>query len=333
MNNMNLPGLTFGIYPLSAAGTPFGLAVGPEDNYEKIQFSLQDLSGESKKLFPRNYLIYTKEWESKMFSLADCYLEAGLIGDLTLGCGDWTNSKEPGIELDNWIGFIQKVIKRYGSQLASLQITNEPNLSFMEGSKPYIMQALVEGVIAAKKETRDCNLSIKIGFGSVPDSPGAVPQFWENLAKAGGDIFIDSVDFVGHNFYVDVFDEQPLELIEVPAIVERTLRTLREKDLITAGIPESVPIRVTENGWPTGKNPVANIIRSYEHQVKVIETVIRTIYKLRQELNVSHYELFGLRDADSSKEDLFHQFGIMRDDYSPKPAYDTFKKLIQELGI
>ncbi|EGW41495.1 hypothetical protein DOT_0505 [Desulfosporosinus sp. OT] len=54
---------------------------------------------------------------------------------------------------------------------------------------------------------------------------------------------------------------------------------------------------------------------------------------MRLALNISHYELFGLRDADSSKEDLFHQYGIMRDDYSPKPAYDTFKRLINELGI
>jgi hypothetical protein len=93
-----------------------------------------------------------------------------------------------------------------------------------------------------------------------------------------------------------------------------------------------VSIRVTENGWPTGKNPVANIERTYDRQTEVLEIVIRTIYNLRQELNISHYELFGLRDADSSKEDLFHQYGIMRDDYSPKPAYDTFKRLIRELG-
>jgi hypothetical protein len=65
----------------------------------------------------------------------------------------------------------------------------------------------------------------------------------------------------------------------------------------------------------------------------VLETVILTIYNLSQELNISHYELFGLRDADSSKDDLFHQYGIMRDDYSPKPAYNIFKKLIQELGV
>jgi len=30
-------GLIFGVYPLSVAGTPFSLAVGPEDNYEKIR--------------------------------------------------------------------------------------------------------------------------------------------------------------------------------------------------------------------------------------------------------------------------------------------------------
>ena len=184
-----------------------------------------------------------------------------------------------------------------------------------------------------KRNPIELNLPIKIGFGSVPESPASVPDFWENLAKDGGSTFIESVDFVGHNFYVDVFEDQPLDSKEIPASIEHTLRNLRGKDLTTVDIPPSVPIRVTENGWPTGKNPVANIERSYERQSAVLETVIRTIYNLRMEFNISHYELFGLRDADSSKDDLFHQFGIMRDDYSPKPAYNTFKKLIQELGL
>lgn len=330
---MILSGLIFGIYPLSVAGTPFGLAVGPEDNYEKIEIALRDLRGESKKLFTRSYLIYTKEWESKMLSNADYYRDNGLLGDLVIGCGDWTQQKEIEIEFENWLGFIRKVIDRYGSYLASIQITNEPNLSFMEGSKPYIIEALVKGVITAKKEAQKRNLPIRIGFGSVPEGPAAVDIFWENLAKAGGKKFSDSVDFVGHNFYVDVFEDKPLDLNEIPLAVEKILRNLREKNLITAGIPTSVPIRVTENGWPTGKNPVANIERTYERQTEALETIISTVYNLRNELNISHYELFGLRDADSSKEDLFHQYGIMRDDYSPKPAYDTFKRLIQELGI
>ncbi|RTE03968.1 hypothetical protein [Paenibacillus whitsoniae] len=325
-------GFTFGIYPLSVAGTPFGLAIGPQDNYDNIQSAMRDLRGEAKKLIPRTYLIYTKEWESKMFANADLYSRTSLMGDLTIGCGDWTNQSEPEIELESWLGFIRRIVQQYGTQLASLQITNEPNLSFMEGSKPYMMQALVEGVMTAKKEARELNLPIKIGFGSVPDSPVAVPHFWENLAKSGGNNFIDSVDFIGHNFYVDVFDEHPLDLKEISASVERILRNLREQDLVKAGIPASVPIRVTENGWPTGRNPVSNIDRTYEQQAKVLETIIHAIYTLRLELNITHYQLFGLRDADSSKDDLFHQYGILRDDYSKKPAYDTFKKLIQELG-
>ena len=329
---MTPSGLTFGIYPLSVAGTPFGLAAGPEDNYEMIQMALRDLRGEHRNLYPRLYLIYTKEWESKMLSNADRWLEAGLLGDLTVGCGDWIN-QDQSMELENWLGFIHEVIDRYGSRLASLQITNEPNLSFMEGSKPYILQALTEGVIAAKKEVRDRGLPLKVGFGSVPESPASVTQFWENLNKAGGDRFIDSVDFVGHNFYVDVFDDKPLDINEIPAVVERTLRDLREKALKSAGLPSSVPIKIAENGWPTGKNPMINLERSYAQQAKVLETIIRTVYRLHRELNISHYELFGLRDADSSKEDLFHQFGIMRDDYSPKPAYHIFKSLIQELGV
>ena len=99
-------------------------------------------------------------------------------------------------------------------------------------------------------------------FGSVPESPAAVLHFWENLAKAGNKTFIDSVDFVGHNFYVDVFEDQPMDLKEITVSVERTLRSLREK-LISLGMPDTVSIRVTENGWPTGKNPVANIERGF----------------------------------------------------------------------
>jgi hypothetical protein len=71
---------------------------------------------------------------------------------------------------------------------------------------------------------------------------------------------------------------------------------------------------------------------SPDRQAEVLDAVIRTVHKLRHELNISHYMLFGLRDADSSPADLFHQFGILRDDYTPKPAYHAFRQLVRELG-
>lgn len=56
------------------------------------------------------------------------------------------------------------------------------------------------------------------------------------------------------------------------------------------------------------------------------------MHALRAELNITHWELFTLRDADSSRNDLFHRFGVLRDDYSPKPAFHTLRRLIAELG-
>ncbi|PEK99587.1 hypothetical protein [Bacillus sp. AFS017336] len=323
---MKSNGLTFGIYPLSVAGTPIGLATGPEDNYEKISSALKELKGNAKQLLPRMYAVYMgPETEEKVFNSLNRYKNAGLLGDLTIGC-----LMEQSLSLEYWLNFVRKVIKEYGPFLESIQITNEPNLSFMDGSKPYVFEALVQGILIAKEEITKNNLKVKIGFGSVPEGEKTIPHFWENLMKIGGDELIHSIDYVGHNFYVDVFEE-PLEIEEIAVSVENILRKFRET-LNRNGFPTTLPIHITENGWPTGKNPFIQIERSYAKQSDVLEKVVRTVYALRQELNITHYEFFGLRDADSSKDDLFHQFGIMKDDYSPKPAFYTYQKLVNELS-
>jgi len=323
---MNSTGLTFGIYPLSVAGTPIGLATGPEDHYEKISSALKELKGNANQFLPRTYAVYMgPETEEKVFNALNRYKNAGLLGDLTIGC-----LMDPSLSLDYWLNFVRKVIKEYGIFLESIQITNEPNLSFMDGSKPYVIEALVQGVLTAKEEIKQSNLTVKIGFGSVPEGEKTMPQFWENLLKIGGDELIHSIDYVGHNFYVDVFEE-PLKIEDVAVSAEKILRKFRET-LNKNSFPSTLPIHITENGWPTGKNPFIQIERSYEQQSIVLEKIIRTVYALRQELNITHYEFFGLRDANSSKDDLFHQFGIMKDDYSPKPAFLTYKKLVNELS-
>jgi hypothetical protein len=60
--------------------------------------------------------------------------------------------------------------------------------------------------------------------------------------------------------------------------------------------------------------------------------MVRTIHAVREKLNITHYQLFALRDADTANPDPYRQFGIMRDDYSPKPAFETYGRLIAELG-
>ena len=322
--------LTFGIYPLSVAGTPFGVATGPADSDADIRSALADLRGD-RMLRCRTYLIYTSAWREKMLANADLYASNGVLDDVVIGVGDWTESGEQELELENWLQFIRDVIGRHGERLTSVQITNEPNLSFMEGSKAYVYEALTRGVVTAKRELSRLGLDAEVGFGSVPDSPVAVPGFWEKLGGAADDEFLQAVDFVGHNFYVDVFEDQPVSVERIPEAVDGILGALRAR-LDAVGLTRSVAIRVTENGWPTGTNPLTGRVRTEPEQADVLDTVVRAVSESREKHGVSHYVLFGLRDADSHNPDLFHQYGIVHDDYSPKPAYASYRALIRELG-
>src|ERR1019366_4261913 len=81
----------------------------------------------------------------------------------------------------------------------------------------------------------------------------------------------------------------------LPGAVDWVLRAFRQRDLPAAGIDASVPVRICENGWPTGPG------RSEEQQARVLETIVRSASGLRAELNVTHWQLFTLRDASSCR--------------------------------
>ena len=53
-------------------------------------------------------------------------------------------------------------------------------------------------------------------------------------------------------------------------------------------------------------------------------------HRARREQDVQHQRLrwFDLRDSDSSAQSFEAQYGIMRDDYAPKPAFRTYRELI-----
>ncbi|WP_198953352.1 hypothetical protein [Kitasatospora sp. CB01950] len=87
-----------------------------------------------------------------------------------------------------------------------------------------------------------------------------------------------------------------------------------------------MPIRICENGWPTGPG------RSEQAQARTLETVVRTVAGQAAALNLDGYTLFALRDADSRGDTLFHGFGLLRDDHTRKAAFEAYRRLIAELG-
>jgi hypothetical protein len=316
--------LVFGVFPLGIAGGPGGVAAGPPDDFDAIGRAVVELQGEGRVVLPRMYVVWTgaastPTVEAQVATLA----AAGLRWDLVL-C-----YRDPGGDVAGWAGFVAGVVERHGRDLAAVQVTGEPNLTWVpdaaDGAFPGARDALVHGVLAAARAKRASGATADIGFAVAPEPGPAASGFWAGVRKLGGPAFADALDYAGIDLYPDVFGP-PIGVEDLPRAIERLLRDFRERDLATAGVPASVPIRICENGWPTGPG------RSEEKQAAVLEAIIRAVHGLRADLNVTHWQLFTLRDADSAKDDLFHRFGVLRSDYTPKPAFHTLRRLIAELG-
>ena len=83
---------------------------------------------------------------------------------------------------------------------------------------------------------------------------------------------------------------------------------------------------MSENGYPTSAT------RSYANQASYLQAEVTAVNAFRTQYNVSDYRWFDLRDSNSGDPDFESQYGLLRDDYSPKPAFWVFQRLIAQLG-
>ena len=161
-----------------------------------------------------------------------------------------------------------------------------------------------------------------MGFTTASDTTSAADVFWRRFRERGSPGACDAIEFAGLTMYPGRFGAWVPSL---PDVAERTTEMLTRyrAQLSSAGIPETLPIRVCESGWPTGPG------RTEADQARILETIVRTVAGLKTDLGITHWELFTLRDADSSSDDTFGRFGILRDEYTPKPAYAVVRDLIR----
>jgi hypothetical protein len=83
---------------------------------------------------------------------------------------------------------------------------------------------------------------------------------------------------------------------------------------------------ITEHGWPTGPG------RTPQRQAEVLRTVVDVISRNSEELGITGYIHHTLRDSCSAGAGLLRQFGLMTDDYAPKPAFHVYRELIGALS-
>jgi hypothetical protein len=330
------PRLVFGIYPGGAAGGDTGLLSGPPDDPIRVIECLNELQGISRPFIVRCYDSF-QDLDSP-FQSTPCappnYIQYAVSGIRPLELVLQFRSSSG--DVPGYLDFVQTKLKAYHRDLYSVQITEEANFvdgpNVIDGPYPNVRRALIEGVIVAKQTLSALGAShVKVGFNSTPTFGPAV-EFWSNLKDLGSERFSDCLDYVGLDFFPGVFRPvaptgKPGDLTSSAVAV---LGTLRRVWMPAAGITEHVPIHITENGWPTGKD------RPEERQAETLEAMIRTVHGLSVELNIERYTLFDLRDVDHTSaaggDNLFHFFGITAADYRPKQAFGTFRRLVQELG-
>jgi hypothetical protein len=332
------PRFVFGIYPGGAAGTvgPSG-AVAPEDPALRMA-ALKRLRPPGKPLLLRLYASYTgangSTAEQQVGQEIREYGGAGFQTELVASYrpADGGSPADVG-------GFAQFVRDAVGSLghapgFVSLQVTNEanqggsPNTS--DGYYAGARDALVEGVIAAKGEIHaDRAGHVKVGFNWAYATDSGERGFWRYLGHHGGRRFVADLDWVGLDVYPGTWGPalggRGLG-VETTHFVDKALHAVRATYMPLAGIPHAVALRVSETGYPTGPG------RTDAMQVAIMRAAIDAVIRARGTYNITGLNWFDLRDADSSSPSFESHYGLMRDDYSPKPGFGAYRALVAKLS-
>jgi hypothetical protein len=329
------PPLRFGIGPLVQAGQAGGgpAAALPEQP-ARTHAALDRLRAPGRPFVLRLNRFFWSDGEAgfrRYLGLARRFARRGYLIELQVRYHPGAGQEG---DLAAWREHVRQVVRRFGRIRAviALQIANEVNITFSpdssDGAYERAPEALVSGVIAAKREVRRLGLHrLKIGFNWFWHlGPAVERRFWQALRDHGGRRFARAVDWIGLDAYPGTVFPVSVPLDEVRDAIVTALRSLRCFARLP-GIPRGTPIKVEENGWPT--LPPA---RGDAEQARRLRRMVRAVNDYRGTFNVSDYRWFNLRDADSTAPALFQHFGLLESDYDAKPAFAVYRALVRELG-
>ncbi len=243
----------------------------------------------------------------------------------------------PGQEgrIGRWLRFVRHVTRAFGRnpRVVAIQVANEVNFypiapDASDSSYAGAQEALVRGVlaphrVAARRGYRQLDVSASTG------PTGPIPAGRRILGLPAGPrrrAFRSAVDWVG----LDAYPGTVFPPVEAPGQegegLVAALSQLRRCFMPVAGLGEAVPIHIEENGWPTGRGGPRQPRRPRCARWSP------TPSRYRGEYNVTDYRWFDLRDHNTSSGNFQQHYGLLRDDYTPKPAFAAYRDLVRTLG-
>ena len=331
------PPLVMGIYPGGVAGQLGPPKPAKPEDAAKRQAALDLLRGD-REFAVHLYVEFAGDASQdanneKVSRELEDYMRRGYIGELVLTYRPVARRGAP--DVAEFAQFARRAVRRFGPNpnFHALQVTNEVTNSISpdasDGAYPGAKDALIQGILAADDEVRRLGVDhVQVGFNWLYRMPpNTEEEFWTYLRDKGGPRFVAAVDWVGVDAYPGTFFPPAVRPDGERSSLVNAFSLLRECYLPIPKIPKAVPLHVSENGYPT--SPPA---RSYAQQEEFLRSMVDTVSRFRKNYNVTDYRWFDLRDANSDDPDFGQQYGIMRDDYTPKPAFGAYGELVQALG-
>jgi hypothetical protein len=239
-------------------------------------------------------------------------------------------------DIPAWRAYVRHVVDAFGPnrRVVAMTITNEVNVALSantsDGAYARAPDALIAGIEAAHQEAASRGFhQLRFGFTYayrfVPSQDAA---FFAYLGAHGGRAFRAALGFVGLDFYPGTIyppaikpgDTYRAELAQAAGVLRRCF-------MVKARIASRVPIWITENGVPsTGTS-------SETQQAAALRELVRSARDYAGSFNITDYRWFNLRDSTSSPAaGLFATDGLLRADYSRKPSFGAYRRLIAALG-
>ena len=243
-------------------------------------------------------------------------------------------SPENNGDIGAWLDYVREVVRAFGpiEHVTALQITNEVDLKISpntsDGAYENAVEALARGVPAAKREINrlgyeQLTVGFNYAYGSGPVF-GDDAEFWRQVGAAGGKRLRRATDWVGVDSYPGTY--VPSAYVNPGDALLEGVAATRECLMPLAGFGPRVPIHLDEFGYPTGPG------RTEEDQVVAVKGFMRALHRYRGTYNIEDVFWFGLRDNNSAGPNFQSFFGLLRDDYSPKPAFGEYRRVIRRYG-
>ncbi|MCW2989903.1 MAG: put [Solirubrobacterales bacterium] len=328
------PPLRFGIDSELAGNVGGGQGSAKPLDWAKDAAALKRLTPPGKQMVLRVNRLFWADGDqgiARFRAIVDRHAAAGFDSELQVRYHPAAGDEG---DIAKWQDYVRKVVRLLGADrhVVSLTITNEVNLAISQntsdGAYAGATEALIKGIVAARAEAdRIGRTDLRMGFTYAyrwnPESDAA---FWTALA-AGGDAFRKALGFVGLDVYPGTFYPPVISPLSTPGQeVVKAIATLRRCFMAKAQLPESVPIWLTENGFQSGASG------DDAGQATALRDMIGSTASVSGTYNVTDYRWFNLRDNVTGDPGLFNTAGLLRDDYSEKPALAAYRDEVAKLG-